>query len=230
MSGNILTKNLFMPDGKLSLRNGSNESLKLQANTIEVVDGGGSNYPDVSLSFKFTGNSTAELFKLDHTANPISKSVTYTSPATARPYGELKGDLRLLGALRFSDGSKAVESGSFLDDITSLSNSGVAISGALSNTTAANTTLRNDFDSLIIEGFAQENISAPSNASAATTGRIRQKVKVGNSWQDKTVSPGQDPYTTIYNRDPFLRINKNDYVVAIRVNNEYRPMWVSYYS
>jgi hypothetical protein len=106
----------------------------------------------------------------------------------------------------------------------------VAISGALSNTTAANTTLRNDFDSLIIEGFAQENISAPPNASTAATGRIRQKVKVGNSWQDKTVPPGQDPYTTIYNRDPFLRINKNDYVVAIRVNGEYRPMWVSYYS
>jgi hypothetical protein len=230
MSGNILTKNTFLPEGKLSLINNSNESLKLQANTIEVVDGGGSNYPDVSLSFKFTGNSTAELFKLDHTANPISKSVTYTSPATARPYGELKGDLRLLGALRFSDGSKAVESGSFLDDITRLSNSGVAISGALSNTTAANTTLRNDFDSLIIEGFAQENISAPPNASTAATGRIRQKVKVGNSWQDKTVPPGQDPYTTIYNRDPFLRINKNDYVVAIRVNGEYRPMWVSYYS
>jgi hypothetical protein len=230
MSGNILTKNTFLPEGKLSLSNNSNESLKLQANTIEVVDGGGSNYPDVSLSFKFTGNSTAELFKLDHTANPISKSVTYTSPATARPYGELKGDLRLLGALRFSDGSKAVESGSFLDDITRLSNSGVAISGALSNTTAANTTLRNDFDSLIIEGFAQENISAPPNASTAATGRIRQKVKVGNSWQDKTVPPGQDPYTTIYNRDPFLRINKNDYVVAIRVNGEYRPMWVSYYS
>lgn len=230
MSGNILTKNTFLPEGKLSLSNESNESLKLQANTIEVVDVGGSDYPDTSLSFKFTGNNTAELFKLDHTANPISTTATYTSPSTARPYGELKGDLRLLGALRFSDGSKAIESGSFLDDITNLSNSGVAISGALSNTTASNTTLRNDFDSLIIEGFAQENISAPPNANTAATGRIRQKIKVGNVWQDKTVPPGQDPYTTIYNRDPFLRINKNDYVVAIRVNGEYRPMWVSYYS
>ena len=230
MSGNLLTKNLYMPEGKLSLSNSSSESLKLQANKIEVIDNGGSNYPDVPLVFTFTGNQSSDLFKLDHTASPISKSVNYTTPQTARPYAELKGDMRILGAIRFSDGSKAIESGSFLDDITSLSNSGIAISGALSSASSFSTTLRNDFDSLIIEGFAQENIAAPSNSSTASTGRILQKVKVGGVWQNKTVPQGQDPYTTIYNRDPFLKINKNDYVIAMKVNGEYRPMWVSYYS
>ncbi|NBP00573.1 MAG: hypothetical protein EBU90_10695 [Proteobacteria bacterium] len=86
MSGNILSKNLYMPEGTIYLSNNSNESLKLKANTIEVVDNGGTNFPDSALVFKFTGNNSADLLKLDHTANIMTKSATYTTPTTARPY------------------------------------------------------------------------------------------------------------------------------------------------
>jgi hypothetical protein len=229
MSGNLITKNMIMPEGKLFLTNTSSESIKVQANIIEVIDSGGSNYPDNKLVFKFTGNNSSDLLKLDHNANPVSKSANYQNPTTPRPNAELSGDLKLLGAIRFSDAT-SVESASFLQDISNLTNNGASTSGALTNLTTAFNNLLNAYNNLIIEGFVQENIPAPQTPNNPTTGRIRPKEKVGNIWRDKAVPVGQDPFITIHNRDPFLQIRNSDYVVAIKINNEYRPMWVSYNS
>lgn len=229
MSGNLLTKNMIMPEGKLFLTNISNESVKLQANSIEVIDSGGSNYPDNKFIFKFTGNNSADLLKLDHNANPINKNANYQNPSTPRPNAELNGDLKLLGAIRFSDAT-SVESASFLQDIANLTNNGASTSGALASLTNSFNTLLNAYNNLIIEGFAQENIPAPQTPNNPTTGRIRPKEKVGGVWRDKVVPAGQNPYITIYNRDPFLQIKSSDYVIAVKINDEYRPMWVSYNS
>jgi hypothetical protein len=229
MSGNLITKNMIMPDGKLFLTNTSNESIKVQANLIEVIDSGGSNYPDNKLVFKFTGNNSSDLLKLDHNANPVSRVANYQNPATPRPNAELSGDLKLLGAIRFSDAT-SVESASFLQDIANLSNNGSSTASALTSLTNSFNNLLNAYNNLIIEGFAQENIAAPQNPNAPTTGRIKPKEKVGGIWRDKVVPAGQNPFISIINRDPFLRINSSDYVIAIKINDEYRPMWVSYNS
>jgi hypothetical protein len=229
MSGNLVSKNMIMPEGKLFLTNTSNESLKVQANLIEVIDSGGSNYPDNKLVFKFTGNNSSDLLKLDHNANPVSKTANYQNPTTPRPNAELNGDLRLLGAIRFSDAT-SVESANFLQDIANLSNNGASTSGALASLTNSFNNLLSAYNNLIIEGIAQENIPAPQNSNTPTTGRIRPKEKVGGVWRDKVVPVGQSPFINIYNRDPFLKINSSDYVIAVKINDEYRPMWVSYNS
>ena len=229
MSGNIVTKDLHMPNGKFFINNQSSESLKFQTNTIEVIDSGGTNYPDNKLVFKFTGNNSSDLLRLDHSANPVNKSELYFTPSPARPNAELRGDLKLLGAIRFSDFT-SLESANFLQDISNLTNGNASLSGVVTALSNAFNGLLNAYNNLIIEGFAQENIAAPTNPSNATQGKIRPKEKVDGVWRDKVVPAGQNPLITIYNRDQYLKINKGDYVIAVKVNDEYRPMWVSYNS
>jgi hypothetical protein len=192
-----------MPSGgKLVIKDSTNtDSLSLQANTIEVVDKSGSNYPDNTLTFKFSGNSSNDLLLLK--SNVASPTITpvYQEPASPRPYAELKGDFKLLGDIRFRDNT-SLYSASFLDDVAS---HGVNI-----------TNLENSITSLFVEGYTISEIGPPSNGEYPTTGILIIK---DNNWSD---SGG----VLLYNRDAILNIPNNTYVVAIRINNEYRPIWV----
>ena len=169
------------------------ESLVLQNNVIEVVDNGGDDYPQNQLTFKFTGNNTADLFVLKHSGVPLSNTTTYEFADSGIPYAELKGDLRLQNALRFSDNTSL----SSFKEIAFASGLAIQNSNALS--------------SLVIEGIAQQNISIGS-FNTASSGIIRTR-------------GGSDVY--VYNRDQFLQINANDFVIAIKIDQEYRPLWVS---
>jgi len=227
MSGDISAQRLNMPNGTLMVDNLIGDSLSIKSDSIEVIDRGGGNYPDNTLTFRFTGNQTANMLVLNHNANPIVKNPEYQNPSTPRPRAELNADLRLLGAVRFSD-KTSLESASFLNNIQSLETGLSATNTILNNTSTSLNNLRTEYNNLIIEGYAVENINAPTNAANATTGRIRPKVKIGDAWQDKPFNQGESGTITIHNRDTRLRIAKQDYVIAIKVNGEYRPLWVSY--
>ena len=66
-------------------------------------------------------------------------------------------------------------------------------------------------------GTAINNILPPTNPSSPTTGQIVTK---NASWQDFETQ-------TIVNRDTTCLINAGDYVVAIKINNQYRPIWIN---
>lgn len=65
--------------------------------------------------------------------------------------------------------------------------------------------------SLIIEGIAQEQVLAGAYNSP-TSGII-------------TTTDSQNVFVS--NRDQYLQINPNDYVIALKIGSEYRPLWVS---
>lgn len=201
-------KHLHMPSGgKLSIYDNTNaDSLSLRANVIEVKDFSGNNYPDNSLSIKFTGNQSADLLVFKHNTVPLNKVANYNTISNSRPSAELKGDLKLLGAIRFSDNT-SLESASQID---TFANSLNATNNNLNN-------LQNQVTSLIIEGTCSYRIPPPSDPSSPTSGNM---IIRNTNWQDVAT-------VTLVNRDKALNINAGDYVIAIKVNNEYRPIWVS---
>ena len=63
--------------------------------------------PDGGIAFVFAGSDGSDntLLSLRHDSSAMSTTPSYFSPSPSVPYAELKGDLRLLGAIRFSDGT-----------------------------------------------------------------------------------------------------------------------------
>jgi hypothetical protein len=198
----ISNKKLTMPSGgKLYLDsfNGSG-SLYLRDTVIETIDRNGNKYPHNSLIFRFSGNDYNDLLLLNSSGTPYSGVAIYASGTG--PYAVLNGDLRIRKNINFSD-LTSLNSASFLDDITAINNSGI--------------TTRNIVNSFTVEGYAQNTIEPPSNPMVPTTGLLISK---DGLW-------GDSQSVTLFNRDQYLKINKNDYVVAIKINNQYRPIWVS---
>jgi hypothetical protein len=197
-------KYLAIPSGGRLLVNDSTnaDAIQLRANYIDILDRSGNNYPDNTLGFMFHGNNSAELLNLNHAANPMTNSPVYANAIPPRPRAQLNGDLRLRGAIRFSDFT-SLDSAEFLEDIAVLQ------SGVNSNTTFIN--------SAFIEGYVSEVINPPNDASSPTTGILTLK---NQNWQN-TIQ------VTLVNRDTTLSIHAGAYVVAIRVNQEFRPMWIS---
>lgn len=200
----IINKSLVMPSGgKFAVNDNTNtDSLQIRANYIDVIDYDGNDYPNNTLSFTFTGNNSASLLLLNHAANPMSNSVSYQSPIPARPYAELQGDLKLRGAVRFRDAT-SLESASFLQNISSLQTNVNNINNALS--------------SLLVEGYVSNKINAPNNGSVPTSGFLSVK---NQNWSDINT-------IVLTNRDTTSVIHQGAYVVAIKINNEYRPLWIS---
>lgn len=195
-------KKLTMPSGGrifLDSIDGS-ESLGLRNNIIEVIDRTGNDYPDNQLTFRFSGNEINDLLILNHSGVPFTNTPTYANGGG--PYAILNGDLRLKQYIRFNDNT-SLNSAKFLNDISNLSSSGNSI--------------LNSFNNLVVEGYALNTIQAPINPAAPTNGLIRLK---NTTWTDTNT-------IVLVNRDKFLQINKDDYVIAIKINNEYRPLWVS---
>jgi hypothetical protein len=204
-------KQLTMPSGgKLYINDDTNtDSLCFKTNTIQVIDGGGNNYPDNTLVFNFTGNNSADLFKLNHSADPLNVSPTYFTPNPIRPYAELKGDIKLLGAIRFSDAT-SLDSANFLTDIDVLE-SGLQIANSGIDTLASG------LASFTIEGYAVSAIGAPASSQNPNSGLLQIKDRDWNTIGTQFV----------VNRDVTSVIHSGAYVVAMRVNNEYRPIWIS---
>ena len=203
-------KKLVMPNnGRLYLNNINNsESLCLRNNTIEVIDSGGSNYPENTLSFKFSGNNSADLLVLDHSKDPMTNNVNYYSPPnpSGRPFAQVNGDLRIRGSIRFSDGT-SLETSSGIKYATDIAQSGLSIAqSGISR-----------LDALFIEGYMPNGLAAPATDGIKTSGVMVTK---DQNWNN-TIN------VFIHNRDITNVIHSGAYVIATRINNEYRPIWVS---
>ena len=216
ISGDMSTNDVALPLGGLTVGGGNvniessnklilkhtdgRDELRISTDKITVYDSG-VEFPNQDLTFDFvgSGNTSNELLNLDHTASGMTNTPSYESPNPARPFAELKGDLKLQGAIRFSDGY-------------SLEGSGIAadieyVSGVAVNNFA---TLNGAF----VEGFASGDIPVASNYNSPSSGYLL-------NYNDSST------FYTIYNRDKYTKIKENDYVIAIKVNGELRPIWVS---
>lgn len=211
MGPNDTDKRLSLPSGgNLLIENISNtEALRLKANLIESVDRGGSNYPDSSLEIKFTGNNSNTLVSFNHDSDPMTNVPVYQAPIPPRPYQELNGDFKLRGSIRFSDAT-SLSSANFLSDIDVLE-SGVEVANSGINS------INNRLSSLIVEGYVQSQINKPSSGSNPTSGIL---IKKNQGWNNTDS-------IFITNRDITNVIHAGAYVVAIKINDEYRPLWIS---
>ena len=128
---------------------------------------------------------------INHAASPMSVTTNYQVASSGRPFAEVKGDLRVMAALRFSDGTSMTTSPDA--DIA-------AVSGAVAG-----------INDLFAEGFATQDIDYAGSYDNPTVG---------------TMTNGGSTYT-IFNRDKHSKITTGDYVIALKMGDEYRPIWIS---
>lgn len=225
--GDILTKSIKMPSGNLAFTNSNNIfGLSLNHESIEKINYlSNSPYVNEQLSFKFKNNQTNTLMVLDHSKAPINKVPVYSS--TQNPFVEIKGDVKLLGGISFSDNTY-VDSASFLQNVSSLTTGLNTANTNISSLQSSVGSINSQLSSLIVEGYAINDIPAPPNASSVRTGKLQLQVVVNGQLVNK-VSQNLSDVTTvdIHNRDTRMPIDKGDYIVAIKIGNEYRPIWIS---
>ena len=197
MGPDVTDKALELPkNGRFVLHNSTDqESLQLTHSGMNVVDLGGSNTPDGNFTISFTGNDIYPLFVLNHQKAPLTNLENYSN--SEAPYAQIKGDLRVRGAIRFAGGS-SIENADFFDTISS-------------NTTKADSSL-SKLSALIVEGTADNQIAKAASTNSPSQGSI-------------TTLDGSS--IMLHNRDPKLLIKSGDYVVAIKIGEEYRPISVS---
>jgi len=140
-------------------------------------------------------------------------------------------DLRLSSKLIFSDNS-FIDSASFLNTIalhtTTLSEHRSDIDKNEADIVATNKKI----DDGIVEGFVYGGtLTPPSHPTLPTTFQILQYKTINGTWKEVPADPDNDPprFINIQNRDPGLSVNRGEYVVAQRIGNEYRVVWVSNY-
>ena len=68
-------------------------------------------------------------------------------------------------------------------------------------------------NNIFVEGVSLEDISVASNIDSPTQGIIKNRLG------------GTEHVIT--NRDPHSKIKKGDYIIAIKMDQEYRPIWIS---
>ena len=75
-------------------------------------DDNSSDYPDGGVAFRFKGanGDKNDLMTLRHHVEPMTRVSSFNTPSPERPVVEVKGDLNVLGAIRFHDGT-SLESG-----------------------------------------------------------------------------------------------------------------------
>lgn len=203
----IADRQLNFPNGKLLVQgSNSNIGLGIDSDTIKYIDRTSSDFPSTAIKFELGG---ARLSEFSHDAVPMSgfrnttTAAIYETPDVARPNVSVSGDIKLLGAVRFSDGT-SIDSTDTIDLNTA---SGVAISGVLFDNLQARTT----------EGFMVTGAGTAASFTSPTSGFM-------------TVYD-QNGITTdgvfVVNRDKYSSLTSGDYIVALRVNNEFRPLWIS---
>jgi hypothetical protein len=240
---NNTDKFLSLPSsGRLYVHNHDNtEGLCLKSNLIEIIDSGGSNYPENDLRFRFIGNNSADLLVLNHNSNPNNYNSLWGSPAlnvgspavsyvdeywfpssgvasdsnvtVSKPYAQLNGNLRLKGNIQFSDGTY-LGSTKPIHTNTRLANSGIALGNSGIAIAHSGINLTN---SMFIEGYMPTGMNAAPNSSAKTSGILITK---DVNWSNSGV-------VFLTNRDTTSVVHAGAYVIAAKINNEYRPIWVS---
>lgn len=116
------TRNFFIKNGTLGVKSLYDEQEAYLTHTIESTRNvsvfgikdtttAGSNDGFLSLRFIDQNNYTRTLVDFDYSANPLAITPTFNVPSPLRPFIGVSGDIKLLGAVRFADGT-------FLDTAT----------------------------------------------------------------------------------------------------------------
>ena len=126
----------------------------------------------VAFTFKGADSVVETLFTLRHDADAMSTTPSYFVPSPTRPVAELKGDLNLLGSLRFSDGT-SLESTSGIITIP-----GTGLGGYI-DSASSNEVFYLDIDGLSVAS----TISTPSATGtyvAVSTSDVVGKMTIGD--------------------------------------------------
>ena len=154
---------------------------------------------------------------------------------SARDYVYINADLKLRGSLLLADGS-AVHDGTFLDDISGLKTQVDDVNNKIEQNNQSVNDVNEALDSIIIEGFVITDINTgdlPNNFNEKPLAFYIRKQVVNRSvhsdgrFEDAPSSGDGSGVQIIYLRDPYITVRKGDYVIAMRVNGEYRPISVT---
>lgn len=91
--------------GKTDSRRFSTLQIRDDESGIGTSEFGGNIAGGFSIDFANASGDAGTLMSFSYNAVPMDTGVTWEEPSTARPYAELRGDLRLVGDIRFSDGT-----------------------------------------------------------------------------------------------------------------------------
>lgn len=139
-------------------------------------------------------------------------------------YGDLQTKQLGIAVDSFVSGEKLRVSGDItpaVEDTFSIGRSGVEWNGHFHDLHVCN--LYHTCDPPYIEGFMTEDVQAPSGYCFPTSGILRVKtVSASGELDGGTCQDGYDQ--VIINRDPTLAISGCQYVIAHKINYEYRPV------
>ena len=92
--------------------------------------------------------------------------------------------------------------------------------------------LKSTVDELVIEGIVEQDIQFDQLPTSFSDNPlqfyIRKKVVNGSGQLVNAPSSATDPnLVLIVLRDPYLSVRKGDYIIAMKVNGEYRPITIT---
>jgi hypothetical protein len=153
----------------------------------------------------------------------------------ARDYVYINADLKLRGSLLLADGS-VIHDGTFLNDISDLQTNITDVNNKITQNNQSVDDVNETLSNLVIEGFVITDISPSdlpnSYQSQPLAFYIRRQTINRSSHSDGRFenAPSSGSGTgvqLIHLRDPYLSVRKGDYVIAMYVNGEYRPISIT---
>jgi hypothetical protein len=136
------------------------------------------------------------------------------------------------GAFIVFNDSTLLDSASFLLDISANASNIQSNYNAIQNLNSNSQNLASRIDNFSVEGVVIDDIRPsdwPSNLLDAEklTFRIKRYVKEGGVWGPDNMSHDGSDVINVVLRDPYTQVFKGDYIVAIKVGDEYRMIYVS---
>ena len=160
--------------------------------------------------------------------NYLAKSILLKPPTL-----EVRGDLKIAGDILFGNGTSLSGGGEFLADIQTNTDDIVAANTEIASNKAQADQIQNDIDNFVIEGFVEQNINfsdLPNNFNDTPLQfYIRRQIVDSNN---KLVAapdnaPPNQNLILVTLRDPYLNVRQGDYIIAMKVNGEYRPISIT---
>jgi hypothetical protein len=229
LEGSLVSNKHLNVNGYLRLKETATKYTNLYTNYLLVKDNASQNGGS-SFSIKFSGSNDQEnsLVILNHNNAPLTNIENFAS--SSRPYAQINGDLRVKGSIRFSNNT-SINDASFLETISTLQGNVSTINNTITQNYSELNTLKTKFDDLIIEGIVEADIR-PSDLPNSFTDQplkffVRKKIVQNNTFVNAPANPPQANLIEVVLRDPYLNVRKGDYVIAIKVNNEYRPISIT---
>jgi len=225
-TSNILIDDVLEAHKDMSVSYGTCNKVYLKDSTLTLTHGKTGQTPQNNLDLapyeghlSYTPHATNP--NKDFDVNVDSVNVATFKSGTGTPTFEAQGNAHVKEKLFIGDSSTPLTSTNFIDSIVINQQSISSLRTDLNVTEDRVSDINSDISALFVEGYTKNGAVPPEDANNPTTCTMTTRVKSGSSWTTSTD-------IVLTNRDKFLRISKNDYVVAVRINGEYRPLFVSY--